>query len=90
MDARAAIRCQEEQYLFLAEGAMSIKFAVALVAIACAACGGYPRNANYTDHAATPAAAQSVPQEVPIDPVLIEQACYAQSECRTTAHGLGV
>ena len=69
---------------------MSIKFAVALMVTACAACGGYPRNANYTDRAATPAAAQSVPQEVPVDPVLLEQACYSQSECRTTAHGLGV
>jgi hypothetical protein len=62
--------------------------------IACAACGGYPRNTNhtdYTDYAATPAAAvRSAPQEVPVDPVLIEQTCYAQSECRTTAHGLGV
>jgi hypothetical protein len=70
---------------------MSIKFAVALMVIACAACGNHPRNTNHTDYAATPAAAvRSAPQEVPVDPVLIEQTCYVQSECRTTAHGLGV
>ena len=70
---------------------MSIKFAVALTGIACVACGGYPRNTNHTDYAATPASAVwSPPQEVPLDPVLIEQACNSLSECRTTAHGLGV
>jgi hypothetical protein len=70
---------------------MSIKFAVALTGIACGACGGCSHNTNYTDHAATPVAAvRSAPQEVPVDPVLIEQACNSLSECRTTAHGLGV
>ena len=70
---------------------MSIKLAVALMVIACTGCGGDPRNANHTDYAATPTAAvRGAPQEVPVDPVLIEQACNSLSECRTTAHGLGV
>jgi len=70
---------------------MSTKLAVASMVIACAGCGGDPQSANHTDYAATPTAAvRGAPQEVPVDPVLIEQACNTLSECRTTAHGLGV
>jgi hypothetical protein len=65
---------------------------VALLVLACAGCGAQPHNVVV----ATPSAAQAnrpaaaTETAAPLDAVLIEQACFAFSECRTTANGLGV
>ena len=74
---------------------MNIKFGVAVLVTVCAGCGGYPQNTNYNNHAVVPTAGRatagvSAVQDGSVDAVLIENACSAISECRTTAHGLGV
>jgi hypothetical protein len=74
---------------------MNAKLAVTVLVTVCAGCGGYPQNPNYNRHVVAPstdhASARTVPtQDMAVDTVLIENACNAISECRTTAHGLGV
>ena len=74
---------------------MNAKFAATVLVMVCAGCGGNPQNPSYNDHAFAPNIGHGIVrtgtmQEVPVDAVLIENACNAISECRTTAHGLGV
>jgi len=72
---------------------MNIKMPMALLVIACTGCGAQAHNVAGTTAAAQ--ASRAVPASHaapawPVDAVLIEQACFAFSECRTTSNGLGV
>jgi hypothetical protein len=71
---------------------MSSKITVALLVLACAGCGAHPHNVVVATPNAVQAnrAASTTETGAPLDAILIEQACYAFSECRTTASGLGV
>jgi len=70
---------------------MNMKAAVALLVLACAGCGAAPHSVNQTEPVQVPSTvARDAGSAVPVDAVLMEQACFAFSECRTTAHGLGV
>jgi len=74
---------------------MNIKLAVTVLVTVCGGCGGYPQNTNYKGPAVARSTGNAIgrtdaTQEGPVDAVLIENACNAISECRTTAHGLGV
>ena len=71
---------------------MNSRIAVALLVLACAGCGAHPHNVVVDTPNAMQAnrAATATATATPVDAVLIEQACYAFSECRTTASGLGV
>lgn len=74
---------------------MNIKLAVAVLGTVCAGCGGNPQNADDNEHAVAQTSsyatgASSAPHDPLIDAVLIENACNAISECRTTANALGV
>jgi len=74
---------------------MNAKLAVTVLVTVCAGCGGYPQNPNNNRHAVAPSTGHTsvravLTHDMPVDAVLIENACNAISECRTTAHGLGV
>ena len=74
---------------------MNTKLTVAILVTACAGCGGQPRNAGddervFAGNAGQAIGATSVTRDTGADAILIENACNAISECRTTAQGLGV
>jgi hypothetical protein len=65
---------------------------VALLVIVCTGCGAHSHSTTVTTSnvvQAHRASAETTPV-APVDAVLIEQACYALSECRMTSGALGV
>jgi hypothetical protein len=72
---------------------MGNKMSVALLVALCAGCGSKQQNvpaAAYSAVGNTQTQRDTGNAEPAVDTLLIERECYAHSECRTTAHGLGV
>jgi hypothetical protein len=71
---------------------MNVKMSVALLVIVCTGCGAHSHSTTVATSNGVQAyrASTVTPPAAPVDAVLIEQACYAFSECRTTSSGLGV
>jgi hypothetical protein len=72
---------------------MGIKMSIALLVALCAGCGSEQHNiaaATYSAVGKTPTQRDAGTADPAVDTLLIERECYAYSECRTTAHGLGV
>lgn len=72
---------------------MKSKLMLITMILACAGCslsGQTERVSGRNDGVEPmPAAWRSI-HEMPVDAVLVEQACGSMAECRTTGHGLGV
>ncbi len=72
---------------------MKLKMSFALVTVLCAGCGAPSSNVPLATHSPrVPAQTSHDPltHDPAIEKLLIDQACYAYTECRTTSHGLGV
>jgi hypothetical protein len=72
---------------------MGIKMSVALLVALCAGCSSEQHNipvATYSAVGNTQMQRDTGTADPAVDTLLIERECYANSECRTTAHGLGV
>jgi hypothetical protein len=71
---------------------MKSKLMLVSMILACAGCSMSAQNDRSTGLGAAepmPAAWRSI-HEMPVDGLLVDQACGSMSECRTTGHGLGV
>jgi hypothetical protein len=73
---------------------MDVRMSFALLAALCAGCGVQPQNESTVRSTlvgvTVPAPRDAGIADGAMDVNLIDQTCYAYSECRTTAHGLGV